>query len=250
MLRRAGQPVVLAEIVQRAAQLVGAGLGDHVHEARAGTAELGAGAARGHDDFLHRIQIERERRPLAAALLAEERIVEVGAVHRHVVLDAALTRHRQLVAVRALHDRHVGREQGEVQEIAAVVGETRHRLHRQRRGCLHARRIHRCLLRLHHHRRQLHRAELQRQVHRLAHPHRDARPGRLAEAERAGGDAVGAERQQEGDEHTALVALDGAFKVGLDVVHRHLRARDGSAGRVGHDAPDHAGGGLRLREQG
>ena len=67
-------------------------------------AELGVGALGHHHDLLDRVEVEGEGRPLAAALLAEERVVEVGAVHRDVVVDALLAVDRELVAVGALHD--------------------------------------------------------------------------------------------------------------------------------------------------
>jgi len=38
----------------------------------------------------------------------KERIIEVGAVHRDVVVDAPLATDADLVAVRPLHNRHVG----------------------------------------------------------------------------------------------------------------------------------------------
>ena len=64
------------------------------------------GRAVGDDHhLLDRVLVERERRALAAALLAEERVVEVGAVHRDVVVDALLAVDADLVAVRPLHDR-------------------------------------------------------------------------------------------------------------------------------------------------
>ena len=113
--------VVLEVDVQRAVHLVGARLGDDVDEAAVGAAELGVGAL-GHDHhLLDRVEVEGEGRALAAALLAEERVVEVGAVDRDVVVDALLAVDRELVAVRALHDGDAGRELGEVEEVAAVV---------------------------------------------------------------------------------------------------------------------------------
>src|SRR5947208_7553254 len=84
----AGDRIRLAEVVQRAAQLIGPRLRDYVDEPAGRAAELCVGAARQHHDLLHGVEIEGERRPLAAALLAEERIVEVGAVDRDVVVNA------------------------------------------------------------------------------------------------------------------------------------------------------------------
>ncbi len=103
--------------------VVGAGLGDDVDEAAVERPNSALAPVGHHHDLLHRVQVEGEGRPLAAALLAEERVVEVGAVHRDVVVDALLAVDRELVAVRALHDADARRELGEVEEVAAVVGQ-------------------------------------------------------------------------------------------------------------------------------
>jgi len=76
--------------------------------------------------FPDRVEVEREGWPLSTALLAEEGVVEVRPVHGHVVVNAALARHGELVAIRALHDRHIGGEQREVDEVAPVVRQTRY----------------------------------------------------------------------------------------------------------------------------
>ncbi len=122
--RRFGrQRIVLVGDVGGAGQLVGARLGDHGDEAGGGAAELGGGAVGDHHEFLHRVEVEGEGRPLAAALLAEEGVVEVGAVDRDVVLDALLAVDRELLAVRALDQRDSRGELGQLEEIAAVVGD-------------------------------------------------------------------------------------------------------------------------------
>ena len=69
--------------------------------------ELRVGAVGHHHEILYRIEVERERRPLAAPLLAEERVVEVGPVYRHVVVDRAAT-DAELVAIGSLDRRHIG----------------------------------------------------------------------------------------------------------------------------------------------
>jgi len=102
------EPVVLTEVMNRALDLVRARLGDHVHEARARSAELGRRSARRDDDLLNGVQVEGEGRPLPTALLAEERVVEVRSIDRDVVVDSTLSR-------------HVGREEREIEEIAPVV---------------------------------------------------------------------------------------------------------------------------------
>jgi hypothetical protein len=64
---------------------------------------------------------EEERRFIAAALIALERIVEVGAVDRDVRVDRPLARDDQAEAIRLLHD---GRRQlHELREITAAYRE-------------------------------------------------------------------------------------------------------------------------------
>ena len=126
VLRIGRERVVLAEVVQRPVQLVGAALGDDVDESAARAAELGVGALRDHDHLAHGVEIERERRALSAALLAEERIVEVGAIDGDVVVDAALSADAEHITVGTLRDRDVRRERREVEIVAPVVGKPAH----------------------------------------------------------------------------------------------------------------------------
>ncbi len=119
-----GQTIVLPEVVGRAVELIGAGLGDDVDEPAARTAEFGVSPIGDYHEVLHRVEVESERRPLATPLFAEERVVEVGAVHRDVVVNPSLSANADLVAVRALHDGHVGRERREVEDVATVVRQT------------------------------------------------------------------------------------------------------------------------------
>ena len=104
-------------------------------------AELRVRAVGDDDHFLHGVEVERERGTLAAALFAEERIVEVRAVDGDVVGDALLAVDRQLVAVRPLHDGHAGRELGHLEEVAAVVRKVGHRLFIEARRAFRARRL-------------------------------------------------------------------------------------------------------------
>ena len=120
---------------------VGATLGHHVHESACRAPELRVGALAGDHELLHRIEIEGEGRALSAALLSKERIVEVGSVHAHVVVDAALAGDRERVAVGALRGGDTGRQQDERQEIAPVVRNTVHHSFGQRGRQLGARRI-------------------------------------------------------------------------------------------------------------
>ena len=116
-----GQAGPLLIFVQRAVDRVGAGLGHDVDEAAGTASELGGRAVGHHLEFLDRVETDRKGRPLAAALLAEERVVVVRAVDRHVVVDALLAVDRNLVAVGTLHDGDSRRERHEAQEVAAVV---------------------------------------------------------------------------------------------------------------------------------
>ena len=246
-VRREG--VILPEVVQRSAQLVGARLRDDVDEPARRAPELRVRTARDDHDFLHRIEIERERRALAAALLAEERVVEVGAVHGNVVVDPALSRDRQLVAVGPLHDRDVGREQGEVDVVAAVVRQAGHRLLRQPRRALDPRRVHDRLGGRDRDARHLHRAQLELQVDGLAQPQRDAGLARFGEADAPDHHVVSSQREQGSDEDAALVGLQGALEPGLRFPQLHRGTHRGRARWIGDDAADDAGGRLGLRDQ-
>ena len=106
-----------------ALEIVGTGLGHHANETGRSAAEFGRGAVGDDHELLHRVHVEGKGRTLTSPLLTEERIVEVGTVHHDVVLDALLAVHRDLVTVRSLHDGHTGGELGELQEVAAVVGQ-------------------------------------------------------------------------------------------------------------------------------
>src|SRR5207237_8146592 len=101
--------------------LVGATLGDSVQKAAPRSAALARRSARRDDDLLNGVQVEGEGRPLPTALLAEERVVEVRSIDRDVVVDSTLSRHGELVTIRALHGCDVGREEREIEEIAPVV---------------------------------------------------------------------------------------------------------------------------------
>src|SRR5439155_20153102 len=80
-MRRIGRErSIFAEVVHGSVHLVGATLGDDVDESATRPPELGVRALGGDDHLADGVEIEGERWPLAPALLAEERIVEVGAV--------------------------------------------------------------------------------------------------------------------------------------------------------------------------
>ena len=240
--------VVLAEVVRRAAQPVGARLGDDVEEPAARPAELGVRAVGDDDEVLDRVEVERERRALAAALLAEEGIVEVGAVHRDVVVDAALAADADLVAVGALHDRHVRRERREVEDVAPVVRQSLHGLDAEPGGRLRRRHVDRRLARLHRDVGELHRLRLEPELHlrRLAEPDQQPPANLGTEAERARRHVVGPERQQ-GRHHDAAVAgRHGPGVVGVDVAQGHRRRGDRRPVRLQYRAAQHAGRRLDL----
>ena len=137
-----GERVVLAEEVRRSAQRVRARFGDDVDEAAAGATEFRVGALGDDDDFRNGVQIEGEGRALTPALLAEKRVVEIRAVHRDVVVDAALPADREFVSIGTLDDAHAGGQEREVEEVAPVVGQVLHGVLRQAGGCLGPRNVH------------------------------------------------------------------------------------------------------------
>ena len=240
---RARQGRALAEEVQGAAQLVAARLGDDVDEAAAGTAELGVGPLGHHDHLLHGVEIEGEGRALAAALLAEEGVVEIRAVHGDVVVDPPLPGDAQLVAVRSLDDGGARRQQGQVEEVAAVVGQVPHRLLGQARGRPAPGDVHRGhrgldddRLHLGHH--------LQGQFHGLPGPHRHSGPPHFTPSRGLYGHVVGTEGQQGGGEGPQVGRGERALVVGAGLPDRDPGVGHGAAELVPDRAADHPGGGL------
>ena len=80
-------PVPLAVDVGGAGEVVRARPGHDVHEPACRASELGRGSLVDHDDLLDGVLIEGEGRTLAAPLLPEEGVVEVGAVDDEIVED-------------------------------------------------------------------------------------------------------------------------------------------------------------------
>jgi hypothetical protein len=236
--------------VRGAVHLVRARLRDDVDEAALRAAELRVRAVGDHDHLFDGVEIERERGTLAAALLAEERIVEVGAVDGDVVGDALLSVDRKLVAVRPLHDGHAGRELGELEEVAAVVRQIGDRFLAEPRGPFRARRFDE---------RRLggdddlfrDRGLRQRELDgaRLADAELDALHRlRIQPAER-GLHFIRAEWQQHAAE-TALCIRDLLlFVVRGRVAQRDGDARQRDSRRIDDDAFDDAGRGLGLCEE-
>src|SRR5436190_8010768 len=92
------------EVEDAAVHLVGAGLGDHVHNATAGAAKLSAGARGDHLEFFYCFQADVHGSALSSSLFTKEAIVVVAAIQADVVKDAALPIEIDLIPVWALHD--------------------------------------------------------------------------------------------------------------------------------------------------
>ncbi len=216
------QAVAGVVVVARAVKVVGARLGDDVDEARGGAAVLGVGPV-GHDhDFGHRVEIESERGALASALLAEERIIEVRAVHRDVVLNAFLAVDRELVAVGPLDGSDAGRQLGEIEEVVAVVGKVLDGPLVDARYPLDARGLDdRRFARDGHFLLDARELGLEREADRLADREIDAFAHEGRESLRRDRDAVGAGRQAQGAEAALAVGREGLFVVGRGVLDRH-----------------------------
>ena len=120
---RSGDGVPLAEVVRGTREIVRARLRDHVHETAGGAPELGGRPLVHDDELFDRVLIERECRTLAAPLFAEERVVEVGAVHGNIVEDPPLATDVEHLAIRALRDGNAGREERVVEKVAPIVRE-------------------------------------------------------------------------------------------------------------------------------
>ena len=242
------QRSVLSEVVQRAVHVVRAALRDDVHESAARSSELGVRSLRDDDHLAHGVEIERERRPLATALLAEERIVEIGAIDRDVVVNAALSADAEHVAVGALSDRDVRSEEREVEIVAAVVRKRAHDFGGEVCRFRRERGIDRRDLGDDGDARELRRRprEDEREIDRLAERDGDVRLGRRRVADGARRHLVIAEWKQSGDEHTLIAGFDGARVVRLGITDGD-ECGDGITARVGGDAANDAGGRLRLR---
>ena len=244
-----GDLVPLAEVVGGTGQLVGARLGDDVDESAGRAAELRGGALVHDDQFADRVLVEGERRALAAALLAEERVVEVGPVHDEVVEDAPLAVDVQLVAVGPLGDRGAGGQEGQVHEVAAVA---RHRVHHFLPEALGAGEVGRLdgrrQLAEDRHRFLGHDPEVQVEVQHLPHPQNRALDPLGPEPPGGGdGQVVGPRRQEAADESAGIRGLDGRHQVGVPVLDQDDGPRHRVPQRIAYLAADDAGGGPRLR---
>ena len=130
---------VAVELEGRSAQVVGAGLGDDVDHGAAGAAVLGGERVRVDLEFLHRVLAELVRGTSGAGAadgLAEERVVVVRPVDDQAVERAALTGEADIAGADVARD--AGREQREVDEVAAIDGQVLHRRFGDRRADLRA----------------------------------------------------------------------------------------------------------------
>ncbi len=112
---------VAVEVEELAVDRVRARLRHDVDESRGRTADAGGGPGPHHLELLDRGLGEEEDALVAAALVALERVVEVGAVDGDVGVDRALPGDDEAGPVRFLDDRR--REQDEVGEVPAPRGQ-------------------------------------------------------------------------------------------------------------------------------
>ena len=247
----AAQRVILERHVRGAVVIVRPRLRDDVDKAGHGAAELGIRSVGDDDHLLHGVEIEGERRPLPAALLAEERIVEVRAIDRDVVRDALLAVDRQLVAVGALHDGDPGRELGELEEVAPVVRQPFHRFLVDACGAFGARGLDQgrrrgddnflsgCrLLQGDRHRQRLTDAEVETFLH-----HR-------CEALECSRELIWPEGQKHRAESSHRIGDDHGLVASGRVLDRHGDAGNRATGGVDDSSFDDAGGRLGLSEKG
>ena len=242
-----GQAGPLLVFVQGAVQAVGAGLGDHVDEPAGAASEFGGRAVGHHLHFLDGVQAHGKGGALAAALLAEEGIVVVGAIDGDVVVDALLPVDGDLVAIGSLHDGDAGGEGNQAEEVASVIGQIFDRSRVEVGGAFDAAGFEDGrfggdgddLFDL---------GDAQREGERDGLAHRQVEPfaDGGAETGRLHGDFVGAERQQQTAETALVVGRQVAGEIGTDVGDGDGGAGDGPSGRVGNNAFDGAGIGLRL----
>ena len=247
-LRR--EPFEALMMEQRARHLVRARLGDDVDDAAGGAAEFGAGAGGDHLKFLDRFQRDVDGRALPADLLAEEAVAVVAAVEADAVEDAALTRERDLVAVRPLHHADARSERQQILELAAED--------RRRFDGLLIERGRRCRAR------DLHRRGLGRdrhgfsdtgqlhhrgESHRLSDSHDDVFLDERRKPRQLERHGVAAGRQLQGDEAAVPIGDQRAGQVGVDVLDVDIDAREHGAAGVRDGGVDDAGGDLRLRSE-
>ena len=241
------QRPVAVEVEEVAARRVGAGLRHHVHKAGRRPAHFGAEAGAHHLKFIDRRLREEEHRLVPAALVALQRVVEVGAVDRYVRVDRPLTGDDHPRAVGLLDDgRRQLRELGEAPSSNRQVVDRRQRdvrargLAREvehRRGCRYGDRLG-------------HSGHRQRQ--RQAGGFADTEQHPLLMGREAGClhcDLVLADRESGQLEATRAVADGGTLVACIDAAKSHGRTGDRPAVRIEHRAGDGSGAGRGLREE-
>ena len=236
--------------MQRAVQIVGPGLRHHIDEPAGTAPELGRRVVGHHLKLFDGIQADRKRRPLPAALFPEKRIIIVGAVDGHIVIDALLPVDRNFIPVRSLHNGHTRSQRGKAQIIPSVVRQIPHRPRVEIGGILDPFALqNRRVRRDRHHLIHLRNTQTHGQRDRL--PYREIQPLQHRHAEIRGldGHLILAQRQQQPEKTPGVVRLRRARKVRAGVRERHRRFGYRAAGRIRNRALDGSRIRLRLREQ-
>ena len=246
-----GQPGPLLKLVRGAVELVGAGLGDHVDEAARTAPELRRGAVGHHLKFFDGVQAYREGRALAAALLAEERIVVIRAIDGDVVVDAFLAVDGNLIAVRTLHDRDSRRERDQAEEVAPVVRQVAYRARYRDRwssplGTSQESALRR--LRTLPARRS---DKLNGRVSEMDWPTAKSKPfaHQRAEVGGLGCHFVRTKREQHAAKPALCIGLEHAREVGAQIEKGYIGIRDRATGGVGDQPLDGSGIGLGLAQR-
>ena len=243
--------VPLPEVVGGTRKLVGARLCDHVHKPARRPPEFGRGALIDHNDLLDRVLAEGEGGTLAASLLAEEGVVEVGAVDDEVVEDPPLAVDVEFVAVGSLRDGYTRREQRQVQVVAPVVGQSVHHLLGQPGRTGHVFRLNQALAApFDRNPFEFGRAEPQRQVDFLADPQHQAGRARRPELDvRPRDHIIGAKREERAHERAGRCGAHGRYESRFAVRHPDDRVSDGGSGRVDDLPANDPGRGLGLTQE-
>ena len=235
--------------MSRAGKLIGPRLGNHVDKAPRGAAELGGGTLIDHYEFLDGVLVESECRPLAAALLSEERVVEVRTVDDEVIENASLAADVELVAIRSLGNRGTGREQGHVHEVAAIAREPVDYilLHALRASDISGVKRWRQLAD-HGDGLGCHQPEVDRYIERFANPQHNTLDAFGAEAgdRRRDGEIVGAGRQQGTNKGPGRRGLDAGQQVCLPVLNSDRSAGQCVARWITNGTANDAGGRTSL----
>ena len=240
--------VPLPEIMRRSLEIVGSGARHDMDEAARGTAKFGGRALAYDDHFFHGVLIEGKRRPLSAALFAEKGIVEIGAIDHEIVEYAALPADVEHVSVGALPDGYAGGEQGQVEEIAAIVGQAVHDvLGKALRAGSVFRVQERRVLGGHGDFFQIDDRKGQVEDKRFARMQRQPFPADFAKI-RFGDheNSVGAARQQRPRKDARRVCFDHGAQAGVEVVDNDRCVRYRLARRIVHGAPYDASRRRRL----